>query len=60
MPGLPIDAAMSAAGRRLHGRYRAVADRNLIEQSVAERLARAAIASALLWLGSSGFGSYIR
>jgi hypothetical protein len=41
---------MSKAGPRSVGRCRAVLDRDLIEQSIAERLARAAIACALLWL----------
>lgn len=50
MPSLPLGAAMSAAGRRLLGRCRTVLDRDLIEQSIAERLARAAMASTLLWL----------
>jgi len=37
-------------GRVLLGRCRAVFNRDLLEQSVAERLARAAIPAFLLWL----------
>jgi len=41
---------MIADGRRLLSYCRAALDHDLMEQSIAERLARAATASALLWL----------
>ena len=41
---------MNAAGWVLLGRCRTVLGRDLLEQSVAERLARAAIFVVLLWL----------
>jgi len=54
VPGLPLGPAVSpygrVPGRVLLGRCRAVFNRDLLEQSVAERLARAAIPAFLLWL----------
>ena len=50
MPGLPRGRAVNAAGRVLLSRCWAMLHRDLLEQSVAERLAWAVIASAMLWL----------
>jgi hypothetical protein len=51
MPGLSFGPAVSPPAVSGHGRVRrAVFDRDLLEQSVAERLARAAIPAFLLWL----------
>ena len=50
MPGLPRGRAVNAAGRVLLARCRAMLHRDLLEQSVAERIAWAVIASAMLWL----------
>jgi hypothetical protein len=58
VPGLSLGPAVSrrgqvpktVRGRAVLGRCRAVLDRDLLEQSVAERLARAAIPAFLLWL----------
>lgn len=50
MPCLPRGTPVNAAGWVLLGRCRAVLGRDLLEQSVAERLARAAIFVVLLWL----------
>ena len=50
MPGLPLGRAMSVPGRALLHRVRDSLGRDLLEQSVTERLARAVFAAALLWL----------
>ncbi len=50
MPGLPLGTAVSAPERILLGRVRGLLERDLLEQSVTERLVRAAFAAALLWL----------
>ena len=50
MPRLPLGAAVSAPERVLLGRVRDLWERDLLEQSVAERLVRAGCGSALLWL----------
>ena len=50
MPGLPRGSAVNAVGRVLLARCRAMLHRDLLEQSVAERLAWTVIASAMLWL----------
>ena len=50
MPRLPLGAAVSAPERVLLGRARDLWVRDLLEQSVAERLVRAGCAAALLWL----------
>ena len=50
MPRLPLGTAMSAPDRVLHGRVRDLLERDLLEQSVTERLVRAACAAILLWL----------
>ena len=50
MPGLPLGTAVSARERMLLGRVRDLLERDLLEQSAAERLARAAFAAVLLWL----------
>jgi hypothetical protein len=41
---------MSAADRVVLGHFRNLVHRDLLEQSVTERLARAVFAAALLWL----------
>ena len=50
MPCLPRGTPVNTAGWVLLERFRAVLGRDLWEQSVAERLARAAIFVVLLWL----------
>ncbi len=50
MPGLPLGRAVSVPERVLFGRVRDLLGRDLLEQSVTERLARAAFVAALLWL----------
>ena len=50
MPRLPLGTAVSAPERVLLGRVRDLWVRDLLEQSVAERLVRAGCAAALLWL----------
>ena len=50
MPGLPLGTALNAPERLVLGRVRNLLARDLLEQSVTERLARAAAAAALLWL----------
>lgn len=50
MPRLPLGAAVRAPERVVLGRVRDLWERDLLEQSVAERLARAVCAAALLWL----------
>jgi hypothetical protein len=47
---LPLGAAVSAPERLLLVRVRDLLERDLLEQSVTERLARAAFAAVLLWL----------
>ena len=50
MPCLPLRAAVNVIARpRLHS-FRGFLRRGLLEQSVAERLVRAAIAAGFLWL----------
>ena len=50
MPRLPLSTAVSAPERVLLDRVRDLWERDLLEQSVAERLVRAGCAAALLWL----------
>lgn len=50
MPGLPLGTAVSAPDRVVLGHVRNLVKRDLLEQSVTERLARAVFAAALLWL----------
>jgi hypothetical protein len=50
VPGLPLGTAVSAPERIVLGPVRNFLERDLLEQSVTERLARAAFAAALLWL----------
>jgi hypothetical protein len=50
VPRLPLGATVSAPERVLLGRVRDLWVRDLLEQSVAERLVRAGCAAALLWL----------
>ncbi|MBV8505243.1 MAG: hypothetical protein JOZ11_05460 [Alphaproteobacteria bacterium] len=50
MPGLPFGTAVSAPERVLVGRVRDFLKRDLLEQGVTERLAKAVFAVALLWL----------
>ena len=50
MPRLPLGTAVSAPERVLLGRVRDLLERDLLEQSVTERLVRAACAAVLLWL----------
>ena len=49
MPCLPFRTAMSSFLGAITGRLRGLTDRDLIEQSVIERLAKAAFAAGLLW-----------
>jgi hypothetical protein len=50
VPGLPLGPAVSATDRLVLGQVRTLVERDLLEQSVTERLARAVVAAALLWL----------
>jgi hypothetical protein len=50
VPGLPLGPAVSATDRVVLGQVRTLVERDLLEQSVTERLARAVFAAALLWL----------
>jgi hypothetical protein len=50
VPGLPHGTAVSPGERVLLGRVRDFLERDLLEQSVIERLAKAAFAAVLLWL----------
>ena len=50
MSRLPRCAPVSGISRPLVCRLRVVLERDLIEQSVAERLAKAVFAAGLLWL----------
>jgi hypothetical protein len=50
VPSLPLGTAVSARERGLLGRVRDFWGRDLLEQSVTERLARAGFATTLLWL----------
>ena len=50
MPRLPLRTTVSAPERVLHLRICDLLERDLLEQSVAERLVRAGCAAALLWL----------
>ncbi len=49
MPCLPFRPAMSAFLRAIAGHLRGLTERDLIEQSVIERLVKAAFAAGLLW-----------
>ena len=50
MPSLPLCAPVSAREHVLFGRVPDLLERDLLEQSVTERLVRAAFAAAPLWL----------
>jgi hypothetical protein len=50
VPRLPLSTAVSAPEFVLLDRVRDLVERDLLEQSVTERLVRAACAAALLWL----------
>jgi hypothetical protein len=50
VPRLPLCASVSVIARPLLGRLRAAFERDLIEQSVAERVTKAALAAALVWV----------
>jgi hypothetical protein len=50
VPGMPRGAAVRAHGRATLGRVRERFERELLEQSVTERLARATCVAGLLWL----------
>jgi hypothetical protein len=50
VPRLPLSTEVSAPERVLLGRVRDLWERDLLEQSVTERLVRAGCAAALLWL----------
>ena len=50
MPGLPLGTTVSVPERVVLGRVRDLLERDMLEQSVTERLARAAFATFLLWL----------
>jgi hypothetical protein len=50
VPRLPLITEVRAPERVLLGRVRDLWERDLLEQSVAERLVRAGCAAALLWL----------
>ena len=50
MPSLPLGTAVSVPELVVLGRVRDLWERDLLEQSVTERLVRAACAAALLWL----------
>ena len=50
MPSLPLGTAVSVPERVVLGRVRDLLERDMLEQSVTERLARAAFATFLLWL----------
>src|SRR6202023_3014167 len=50
VPRLPLGAAVRAPERVLLGRVRDLWERDLLEQSVTDRLATAGCAAALLWL----------
>ena len=50
MPRLSLSTEVRAPERVLLGRVRDLWERDLLEQSVAERLVRAGCAAALLWL----------
>jgi hypothetical protein len=47
---LPLGTPVTWFGRSALGRLHGVVDRDLLEQSVVERFARAAVAAVLLWL----------
>jgi hypothetical protein len=48
--GLPLRSPVRKSARGVLGQFRAALARDLIEQSVVERLARAALAVGLLWV----------
>ena len=50
MSRLPVGTTVSMIARPILHRLRAVLERDLIEQSVAQRLTKAAFAACLLWL----------
>jgi hypothetical protein len=47
---MPTRTPVSVTARLIIGRLRGVLERDLIEQSVAERLVKALFAAGLLWL----------
>ena len=50
MPRLPPDPGLSAPGRVMLRRLAGLFNRDVLEQSAAERLVTAACATGLLWL----------
>ena len=50
MSGLPLGSPVRKLAQTVLGQFRAALARDLIEQGVAERLARAALAVGLLWV----------
>ena len=50
MSGLPLRSPVRRFARGVLGQFRAAVARDLIEQGVVERLARAALAVGLLWV----------
>jgi hypothetical protein len=50
VPRLPLGTAVSAPERVVLGRARGFFGRDLLEQSVTERLARAGLVAFVLWL----------
>jgi hypothetical protein len=50
VPCLPLRPTVSVIVRPILGRFRGTFERDLIEQSAAERLAKAAGIAGLLWL----------
>ncbi len=50
MPRLPVGTTLIPTGRRIAGCLRVAIERDPIEQSIAERLAKAVIVASLLWV----------
>lgn len=50
MPGLPRRSAVIVIAQPILARVRGVLERNLIEQSAAERVVKAGFVAGLLWL----------
>jgi hypothetical protein len=50
MPGLPRGAKVIPTAGRVIGCLRVAFERDALEQSIAERLAKALIAASLLWV----------
>lgn len=50
MPRLPLGTTVISAARRIGGYLRLATERDPIEQSIAERLAKAMLTAALLWV----------